>query len=157
MQQRRDEERQRQEEREEQEREAEFGRRDKLRKQREETFERIVAQAPAMLIAAQLRVILRAIVNLDPYTFADDLAEDTAGEDDKRSAEEVLLAAIDSTANYKLTGFALRLALSGHRAIPREGEPDVLTHVEPPRTGCRRIQDQADLFHAGRAQRPRQG
>ena len=128
-QQRRDEERQKQEEREEQEREAEFARRDKLRKQREETFERIVAQAPAMLTAAQLRVLLRAIVNLDPYTFADDLAEDTANENDKRSAEEVLLAAIDNTADDKLTGFAVRLALSGHRAIPREGEPDFLTEA----------------------------
>ena len=128
-QQRRDEERQKQEEREEQEREAEFARRDQLRKQREETFERIVAQAPAMLTAAQLRVILRAIVNLDPYTFADDLAEDTADENDKRSAEEVLLAAIDGTADDKLTGFAVRLALSGHRAIPREGEPDFLTEA----------------------------
>ena len=128
-QQRRDEERQKQEEREEQEREAEFARRDKLRKQREETFERIVAQAPAMLTAAQLRVLLRAIVNLDPYTFADDLAEETADENDKRSAEEVLLAAIDGTADDKLTGFAVRLALSGHRAIPREGEPDFLSEA----------------------------
>jgi ParB family chromosome partitioning protein len=128
-QQRRDKEQQKQEEREEQEREAGFAKRDKLRKQREETFERIVAQAPAMLTAAQLRVILRAIVNLDPYTFADDLAEDTADENDKRSAEEVLLAAIDGTADDKLTGFAVRLALSGHRAIPREGEPDFLTEA----------------------------
>jgi ParB family chromosome partitioning protein len=128
-QQRRDEERQKQEEREEQEREAEFAKRDKLRKQREETFERIVAQAPAMLTAAQLRVILRAIVNLDPYTFADDVAEDTADENDKRSAEEVLLAAIDGTADDKLTGFAVRLALSGHRAIPRDNEPDFLTEA----------------------------
>ncbi len=128
-QQRRNEQRQKQEEREEQEREAEFARRDKVRKQREEMFERIVAQAPAMLTAAQLRVILRAIVNLDPYTFADDLAEDTADENDKRSAEEVLLAAIDGTADDKLTGFAVRLAISGHRAIPREGEPDLLTEA----------------------------
>ena len=132
-QQRRNEERQKQEEREEQEREAQFARRDILRKQREETFERIViqaeAQAPAMLTAAQLRVILRAIVNLDPYTFADDLAEDTADENDKRSAEEVLLAVIEGTADDKLAGFAVRLALSGHRAIPREGEPDFLTEA----------------------------
>ncbi len=48
------EERQKQEEREEQEREAEFARRDELRKQREATFERIVANAPATLTAAQL-------------------------------------------------------------------------------------------------------
>jgi ParB family chromosome partitioning protein len=76
-----------------------------------------------------LRVILRAIVNLDPYTFADDLAEDIADENDKRSAEEVLLAVIDSTGDAKLTGFAVRLALSGHRAIPRDNEPDFLTEA----------------------------
>ncbi len=75
---RRAEERRQQEEREEQEREAAFAKRDELRKQREDTFERIVANAPAIFTAAQLRVILRAIVNLDPYTFADDLAEDIA-------------------------------------------------------------------------------
>jgi ParB family chromosome partitioning protein len=128
-QQRRDQERQKQEEREQQEREEEFAKRDKLRKQREEMFERIVANAPATLTTAQLRVILRAIVNLDPYTFADDLAEDIADENDKRSAEEVLLAVIDSTGDAKLTGFAVRLALSGHRAIPRDNEPDFLTEA----------------------------
>ncbi len=73
-QERRAEERRKQEEREEQEREAEFARRDKLRKKREATFERIVEQAPPVFTAAQLRAILRALVHLDPYTFADDLA-----------------------------------------------------------------------------------
>ena len=68
-------------------------------------------------------------MNLDPYTFADALAEDTADENDKRSTEEILLAAIDITADDKLTGFAVRLALSGHCAIPREGEPDFLTEA----------------------------
>ncbi len=82
-----------------------------------------------MLTAAQLCVLLRAIVNLDPYTFANDLAEDTADENDKRSAEEVSLATIDGTANDKLTGFAVRLALSGHRAIPREGEHNFLSEA----------------------------
>ncbi len=78
--------------------------------------------------------MLRALVNLDPYTFADDLAEELTPEDkdrnDHRSAEEVLLATVDSTADEQLTRFALQLALSGHRGIPREGDPDFLTEAE---------------------------
>jgi ParB family chromosome partitioning protein len=129
-QQRRDEERQKQEEREEKEREAEFARCDKLRKKREATFERVIAEAPPVFTAPQLRVVLRALVNLDPYTFADDLAEDMADENDKRSAEEVLLALIEGTGDDKLTSFAVRLALVGHRGIPRENELDFLTEAE---------------------------
>lgn len=118
--------------REQREQEAERERRDKLRKQREATFERILADAPETLSAAQLRVLLRAIVNLDPYTFADDLAIDVNGDDenDQRSAEEVLLSAIDSTEDAKLPCFAIRLALSGHVSIPRENEFDFLTEAE---------------------------
>jgi ParB family chromosome partitioning protein len=77
-----------------------------------------------------LRVILRALVNLDPYTFADDLAEDMADENDKRSAEEVLLALIEGTGDDKLTSFAARLALAGHRGVPRENELDFLAEAE---------------------------
>ncbi len=126
---RRAEERRQQEEREEQEREAAFAKRDELRKKREKTFEQIVANAQATLSPAQLRVILRAIVNLDPYTFADDLATDLSEDpdNDRRSAEEVLLTAIDGTADDKLTSFAVRLAFAGHCGIPRENEPDFLT------------------------------
>jgi len=127
---RRAEEHRQQQEREEKEREAEFAKRDKLRKKRDATFERIVAEAPPVLTAPQLRVILRALVNLDPYTFADDLAEDMADENDKRSAEEVLLSAIEGTTNDKLTSFAARLALAGHRGIPRESEVDFLAQAE---------------------------
>ena len=121
-----------QEEREEQEHEAEFAKRDSLRKKREASFELIVAEAPPVLTAAQLRVILRALVNIDPYTFADDLAADISedSENDKRSAEEVLLSAIDATDDDKLAGFATRLALAGHRGIPRESEIDFLAEAE---------------------------
>ena len=124
------EERRQQFQREHEEMEAEAARRDEVRKQREATFDRIVANAPATLTAPQLRVILRAIVNLDPYTFADDLAEQMDEEREQRSTEEVLLAAIDRTADEKLTGFAVHLALAGHRGIPRENEFDFLTEAE---------------------------
>ena len=131
-QQRRDEERKQQFEREQKEMEAENAKRDKLRKKREATFERIVAEAPPVFTAQQLRVILRALVNLDPYTFADDLATDISGDpdNDQRSAEEVLLTAIEATTDDKLTSFATHLALAGHRGIPRENELDFLTEAE---------------------------
>jgi ParB family chromosome partitioning protein len=131
-QQRREENRKEQFEREQAEHEAEQTRRDQLRKCREATFERIIANAPSAFTPAQLRVLLRAIVNLDPYTFADDLADDLAGENEKeqRTAEEVLLSTIDTLTDDGLTGFALRLALAGHRGIPREGELDFLAEAE---------------------------
>jgi ParB family chromosome partitioning protein len=68
----------------------------------------------------------------DPYTFTDDLAEQIAGENEneQRTAEEVLLSAIDGLEDHKLTGFALRLALIGHIDIPREGEFDFLAEAE---------------------------
>ena len=121
-----------QREREEQEYEAEQVRREEQRKTRAAIFERILENAPEAFTAKQLRVLLRAIVNLDPYTFADDLAEDIAAdnENEQRSAEEVLLSTIDATADDKLTRFALRLALAGHVGIPREGEFDFLTEAE---------------------------
>ena len=76
--------------------------------------------------------MLRALVNLDPYTFADDLANDIAGdnENEQRSAEEVLLSGIDGLTDDKLTGFTVRLALAGHRGIPSDGELDFLTEAE---------------------------
>ena len=131
-QERRAEVRKQEEEQREQEYEAERARKEELQKARTATFERIVQNAPATFTAAQLRVLLRALVNLDPYTFTDDLAEQIAGEDEneQRTAEEVLLSAIDSLQDDKLTGFALRLALTGHIDIPREGEFDFLAEAE---------------------------
>ena len=131
-QERRAEEFKQQQEQEEKRYEAEQAKRDEQRKARQATFDRIVNAAPASFTASQLRVVLRAIVNLDPYTFADDLAEDIAAENEneQRSAEELLLATIDATADEKLTAFALRLALSGHVGIPRENEFDFLAEAE---------------------------
>ncbi len=116
----------------EQEYEAERTRREELRQTREATFERILENAAETLAFAQLRVLLRAIVNLDPYTFADDLAEEVADDNERRSREEVLLATIDATADEKLTQFAVRLVLSGRVGVPRENELDLLTEAESP-------------------------
>ncbi len=103
-----------------------------MRQTRKAAFERILANASPTFSPAQLRMLLRALVNLDPYIFSDDVAEEIAGGDDndKRTAEEVLLAAIDSLGDEKLTAFALRLALTSHVAIPREGEVDFLAEAE---------------------------
>jgi ParB family chromosome partitioning protein len=119
-QERRAEVRRQEEKQREQEYEAERARKEELQKARTATFERILQNAPATFTAAQLRVLLRALVNLDPYTFTDDLAEQIAGDDEneQRTAEEVLLSAIDGLKDDKLTGFALRLALMGHVDTP---------------------------------------
>jgi ParB family chromosome partitioning protein len=127
---RKTEERRLEQEKEDAEYEARQAEREQLRNQREAAFERIVADAPEAFTTPQLRTLLRALVNLDPYTFTDDLAEEIADANEKRSTEEVLLSVIDGTADGKLTAFALRLALSGHRGIPREGEPDFLAEAE---------------------------
>ncbi len=124
--------RQEEENRRQKEYEAEQERRTKQQKKRTATFERIIQNAPPVFTATHLRVLLRALVNMDPYTFADDLAVEMNGDDenDRRSAEEVLLTAIDGLADDKLTGFALHLALAGHRSIPKEGENDHLAEAE---------------------------
>ena len=79
-----------------------------------------------MFCAVQLRVFLRALVNLDPYTLTDDVAEHFVGanENNQQTAVEILLSAVDGLADDKLTGFALRLVLTGYVAMPRESEFD---------------------------------
>ena len=129
QQERRAEEERQEDERQEQEREAERAKREKVMKARTATFERILDDAPATFSATQLRVFLRALVNLDPYTFTDDVAEHFAGDDENhnKSAEEILLGVVDGLTDDKLTGFALRLVLTGSTPIPRDGEADSLT------------------------------
>ena len=131
-QQRREEERKRQFEREQKEYEAEQTRREKQRKARVVTFERIIDHAPRMFTAAQLRVFLRALISLDPYDFADDVAAYFVGdnENNQQTPEEVLASNLASLPDEKLTGFALRLALTGHTDIPRENDFDLLAEAE---------------------------
>ena len=94
-------------------------------------FDRILDKAPAMFSAAQLRVFLRALVNIDPYIF-DDVAEQLAANDEnnQQTSEEILLSTINGLPDDKLTGFALRLVLTAHTAIPRESEIDFLAEAE---------------------------
>ena len=131
-QQRREEERKQQFEREQEEYEAERTRTEALRNARRATFERIVENAPVTFTAAQLRVFLHALINLDPYDFAEDVAASIVGDDEnsQQTPEEVLASTLISLPDEKLTGFTLRLALTGHTDIPREGDFDFLAEAE---------------------------
>ena len=130
-QERKAEERKQQFEREQKEHEAERARREKLHKARVSKFDRILDKAPSMFSAAQLRVFLRALVTIYPYAF-DDVAEQLAANDEnnQQTSEEILLSTIDGLPDDKLTGFALRLVLTGQTPIPRESEIDFLTEAE---------------------------
>jgi ParB family chromosome partitioning protein len=127
----REEERKQQFEREQAEIEAERNRKAEILKAREATFERILENATAIFTAAQLRVFLRALVNLDPYTLTDDVSEHFAGDDgsNQRTAEEILASALIETPDEKLTSFALRIVLTGYVAIAPEGEIDLLAEA----------------------------
>jgi ParB family chromosome partitioning protein len=78
-----------------------------------------------------MRFFLRLLIHLD-YSFLEDLATHFANGDEstQQSDEDIVLAALDSTADEKLPGLALRLVLSDRIAIPREGQPDSLTEAE---------------------------
>jgi ParB family transcriptional regulator, chromosome partitioning protein len=67
-QERKEEERKAEFERQQQEYEAEQARREKQRQSRVSTFERILENAPATFSAAQMRVFLRLLVQVDPYS-----------------------------------------------------------------------------------------
>jgi ParB family chromosome partitioning protein len=129
---RREEERKAEYERQQKEFEADRKQREKLSKARTATFDRILDNAPAMFTAAQLRIFLRLLVHIDPYSFLEAVASHFAGNDEnaQQTNEEIVLAALDNTADDKLIGFALRLALTDHVSIPRENEPDPLSEAE---------------------------
>jgi ParB family chromosome partitioning protein len=128
---RKEEERKAEFERQQKEYEAEQVRREKQRKARAATFERIIEQAPASFNAVQMRVFLRLLIHLD-YSFLEEVATHFANGDEnaQQSEDEIVLAALDGTADEKLVGLALRLVLSDHVGIPHESQPDLLTEAE---------------------------
>jgi len=130
-QERKEEERKAEFERQQKEFEAEQARRDKQRKARVATFERIIEEAPASFSPAQLRVFLRLLIHLD-YSFLEEVATHYANSDEntQQSDDEIVLAALNGTADEKLTGLALRLVLSDHVGIPHESQPDLLAEAE---------------------------
>ncbi|MFC6644673.1 hypothetical protein ACFQBQ_03515 [Granulicella cerasi] len=128
---RKEEERKAEFERQQKEYEAEQARREKQRKARAATFERIIEQAPASFNADQLRFLLRLLVNVNPYDFLEEAATHySIDENEQRSDDEVVLAALSSIADEKLIGFALRIVLSDHIGIPQENTPDLLIEAE---------------------------
>ena len=143
-QQRREEERKQQFEREQEQYEAERTRREAVHKARQAAFERIVENAPPTFTAAQLRVFLHALINLDPFDFAEDVAAYFVGDDEnnQQTSDDVLASTLASLPDEKLTSFALRLALTGHTDIPRESDFDFLAEAEcvfappPPKKGA---------------------
>ena len=130
-QERKEEERKAEFDRQQKEYEAEQARRDKQRKARVATFERIIEQAPASFNPAQMRIFLRLLIHLD-YSFLEEVASHFANGDEnsQQSDDEIVLVALDGTADEKLTGLALRLVLSDHIGIPHESQPDLLTEAE---------------------------
>jgi ParB family chromosome partitioning protein len=113
------------------EHEKEQARRTRLLKRRADSFNRILDTAPATFTAPQLRVLLRALIHIDPYQFTDDVATHfVADENNQRTAEEILTSVVGGLEDEKLTSFALRLALTTHAGIPRENEIDCLTEAE---------------------------
>ncbi len=130
-QERREEERKAEFDRQQKEYEAEQARRDKQRKARVATFERIIEEAPASFSPAQLRVFLRLLIHLD-YSFLEEVANHYANGDEntQQSGDEIVLTALNGTADEKLTGLALRLVLSDHIGITHENQPDLLREAE---------------------------
>jgi len=143
-QQRKEEERKLQNQREHEAHEAERARLTEVYKTRLATVDRIIANAPATFSAPQLRTLLAALIHLDPYMF-EDIAEQQVADDEnnQQSAEEILGVLLASIPDDKLTGFALRLVLTSHAAIPRQGEFDYLADAEamfvpaPPKKGSK--------------------
>lgn len=128
---RREEERKAEFDRQQREYEAEQSGREKQRKARVATFDRIIAEAPASFNPDQLRFFLRLLINVNPYDFLEEAAAHfSIDENEQRSEDEVVLAALSSTADEKLIGFALRIVLADHIGIPRENTPDLLIEAE---------------------------
>ena len=79
-----------------------------------------------------MRVFLRLLIQMEPYSYLEDVAAHFANgdENEQRSEDEIVLAALENTADDKLTRFALRIVLSDHIGIPHKNQPDLLTEAE---------------------------
>jgi ParB family chromosome partitioning protein len=95
-------------------------------------FDHILEKAPATFNATQLRFFLRLVVYIDPYSFLEEITSHFAGDDENhgQTQQELVLSALDTTSDGKLTSFALRLALTDHLGLPRDTDPDLLSEAE---------------------------
>jgi ParB family chromosome partitioning protein len=71
------------------------------------------------------------LIHLD-YSFLEEVANHFANGDEnaQQSDDEIVLPALEGTADEKLTGLAVRIVLSDHVGIPHESQPDLLTEAE---------------------------
>lgn len=78
-----------------------------------------------------MRIFLRLLIQLD-YSFLEEVASHFADGDEntQQADEEIVLVALDGTADEKLTGLALRIVFSDHLSIPHESQSDWLTEAE---------------------------
>lgn len=115
----------------ERQREEQQAERQRIAQKREATFRRVLANVPASLPAAHLRLTLRALVDSDEYSIFDDAATHYTGdnENNQQSACEVLSAAIAAVKDEELPAVLVRIAFGGHVAAVRDGETDYLTEA----------------------------
>jgi hypothetical protein len=75
-------------------------------KQLAEILDHILDSAPATFTAPQLRVLIRALIHIDSYHFADDVAVHFVRDDEnnQQTGEEVLLSVVDGLEDDKLSG-----------------------------------------------------
>ena len=120
-------------ERQQKEYEAEQARREKLRRARVSTFERIIEAAPSSFSPEQTRMFLRLLIHMNPYDYLENVALHFASDEEnaQQSDDEVLLPALRNTEDEKLNGLALRIVLTDHIGIPHENQPDLLTKPKP--------------------------
>ena len=112
--------------------EAERKRMEEEEKRRAAKLKRIAKHAPESLNAAQLRILLRALIESDFEVALSLMAQEVVKEedDDRRDAEEVLAAAVKGLPDKQVAGFAVRLALGGYLETPDPTEIDYLAEAE---------------------------
>jgi ParB family chromosome partitioning protein len=88
--------------------------------------------AAAIFTSIPLRMFLRLPVQIDLYRFLEEAANHFAGngENLQQTGEEIVLSVLENNADDKLTGVALRLALTDHLSIPLADQSDLLAETE---------------------------
>ena len=114
------------------EQEARLKQMEERRKRRAAKLKRIVKHTPESLTAAQLRVLLCALIESRFETSLSLLAQEVLGEDedDRQGAEQIVAGHLQGLPDKQVSGFAVRLVLGYHRAEPDVDETDYLAEAE---------------------------
>ncbi|MGI9072193.1 MAG: hypothetical protein ACR2JB_12980 [Bryobacteraceae bacterium] len=109
---------------------------ERTKSERLQLLERIAQAAPFPIPTAEFRVLLRALINCDPYRLVDavsDLYEaldsNDATPDAGQSVEDVLTSRVDAADERGLTTLFVRLALADHVSAPQERTRDFLNET----------------------------